>query len=128
MGSRLIKRRLTQPLLDLKELTKRQDAVAWFTDNSLARAQTISFLTNIADLERIINRISGNLANPNELVALKRTLSLIPKMKEALENTPDSTVIAWLKDELKPQPEVVELDQSGDCGRADHYPWRGRCD
>ena len=109
MGSRLIKRRLTQPLLDLKELTKRQDAVAWFTGNSLARAQTIAFLTNIADLERIINRISGNLANPNELVALKRTLSLIPKMKEALENTPDSAGIGWLKDELKPQPEVVEL-------------------
>ena len=39
---------------------------------SLARAQTIAFLTNIADLERIINRITGNLAVPNELIALKR--------------------------------------------------------
>ena len=109
MGSRLIKRRLTQPLLDLKELNKRQDAVAWFTENSLARAQTIAFLTNIADLERIINRITGNLAGPNELVALKRTLSIIPKLKEALENNANSAAIAWLKDELKPQPEVVEL-------------------
>ena len=82
MGSRLIKRRLTQPLLDLKALNQRQDAVAWFTENALARAQTIAFLTNIADLERIINRITGNLAGPNELVALKRTLSIIPKLKE----------------------------------------------
>ena len=64
--------------------------MAWFTENSLARAQTIAFLTNIADLERIINRITGNLAGPNELVALKRTLSVIPKLKEALGNNADS--------------------------------------
>jgi DNA mismatch repair protein MutS len=109
MGSRLIKRRLTQPLLDLKALNQRQDAVAWFTENALARAQTIAFLTNIADLERIINRITGNLAGPNELVALKRTLSIIPKLKETLENTANGAAIAWLKDELKPQPDTVEL-------------------
>ena len=109
MGSRLVKRRLTQPLLDLQALNKRQDAVTWFSENSLARAQTIAFLTNIADLERIINRITGNLAGPNELVALKRTLSIIPKMKEALENTPNSAGISWLKDELRPQPDIVEL-------------------
>ncbi|MGP8080591.1 MAG: DNA mismatch repair protein MutS [Dehalococcoidales bacterium] len=109
MGSRLLKRRLTQPLLDLKTLNQRQDAVAWFFDNSLARAQTIAFLNNIADLERIINRITGNLAGPNELVALKRTLAIIPKMKEALENTQNSAAIVWLKDELRSQPEVVEL-------------------
>jgi len=109
MGSRLLKRRLTQPLLDIKELNKRQDAVAWFTENSLARAQTIAFLTNIADLERIINRITGNLAGPNELIALKRTLTVIPKLKEALGNNATDSAIDWLKDELKPQPEVVEL-------------------
>jgi DNA mismatch repair protein MutS len=109
MGSRLIKRRLTQPLLDLKALNQRQDAIAWFTENALARAQTIAFLTNIADLERIINRITGNLAGPNELVALKRTLSIIPKLKETLENTANGAAIAWLKDELKPQPDTVEF-------------------
>ena len=79
MGSRLLKRRLTQPLLDLQTLNKRLDAVAWFTENSLARAQTVAFLANIADLERIINRITGNLAGPNELVALKRTLVDYPQ-------------------------------------------------
>jgi DNA mismatch repair protein MutS len=109
MGSRLLKRRLTQPMLDLKELNKRLDAIQWFNENSLARAQAIAFLTNIADLERIINRITANLAGPHELVALKRTLAIVPKMKEALDNTPNPTGIGWLKDELKPQPEVVEL-------------------
>ena len=62
LGSRLIKRRLTQLPLDLKALIKRQDAVAWFVDNSLARAQTIAFLSNVVDLERVINRMAGNNA------------------------------------------------------------------
>jgi DNA mismatch repair protein MutS len=109
LGSRLIKRRLTQLPLDLKALVKRQDAVAWFVENTLARAQTFSYLSNVVDLERVINRVAGNTAGPRELVALKRTLSLIPKMRETLENTPNPDGIAWLKNELKPQPEIVEL-------------------
>ena len=109
MGSRLLKRWLNQPLLDIKELNKRQNAIAWFVGNSLPRAQTIAFLNNMADMERVINRIAGNIASPNELIALKRALSLIPKIKETLESNVNDTSIDWLKDELKPQSEVIEL-------------------
>ena len=109
LGSRLIKRRLTQLPLDLKALVKRQDAVAWFVENTPARAQTFAYLSNVIDLERVINRVAGNNAGPRELVALKKTLTLIPKMRETLENTPNPQGIAWLKNELKPQPEIVEL-------------------
>jgi DNA mismatch repair protein MutS len=109
LGSRLIKRRLTQLPLDLKALVKRQDAVAWFVENTMARAQTFTYLSNVIDLERVINRVAGNNAGPRELVALKRTLTLIPKMRETLENATNPDGIAWLKNELKPQPEIVEL-------------------
>ncbi len=109
LGSRLIKRRLTQLPLDLKALVKRQDAVAWFVDNTLARAQTFACLSNVVDLERVINRVAGNNAGPHELITLKRTLQLIPKMRETLENAPNPEGIAWLKNELKPQPEIIEL-------------------
>jgi DNA mismatch repair protein MutS len=109
MGSRLMKRWLNQPLLDIKELNKRQDAIEWFVGNSLPRAQTIAFLNNMADLERVINRIAGNIANPNELIALQRALETIPKLRETLENNVNSASIDWLKDELKPQSEVIEL-------------------
>jgi DNA mismatch repair protein MutS len=109
LGSRLIKRRLTQLPLDLKALVKRQDAVAWFVENTPARAQTFAYLSNVIDLERVINRVAGNNAGPRELVALKKTLILIPKMRETLENAPNPGGIAWLKNELKPQPEIVEL-------------------
>ncbi len=103
MGGRLLKRWLGQPLLDIAELNRRQDAIGWFYDDTLARSQTISRLGEVADLERLINRIKGSIAAPRELVALRRSLEVIPKLRQTLE------LIDWLKDELKPCPEVVDL-------------------
>jgi DNA mismatch repair protein MutS len=103
MGGRLLKRWLGQPLLDITELNRRQDAIGWFYDNTLARNQTISLLGEVGDLERLINRIKGGIAAPRELVALRRSLEVIPKLRQGLEP------IDWLKDGLKPCPEVVDL-------------------
>ena len=103
MGGRLLKRWLGQPLLDIAELNKRQDAISWFYDNNLARSQTISLLGEVADIERLINRIKGGIAAPRELVSLRRSLEVIPRLGQVLEP------VDWLKDELKPCPEVVDL-------------------
>jgi len=86
MGGRLLKRWLGQPLLDLKELIKRQDATAWFGDNSLGRARIISLLGEVADLERLINRVRSGIAQPGELVSLRRSLEVIPELGEIIEN------------------------------------------
>jgi DNA mismatch repair protein MutS len=102
MGSRLLRKWLSQPLLDKKELNKRQDAIEWFVKNSLPRVQTVEFLNNMADIERIINRIASNIANPNELIALQKALDIVPKLKETL-------VKSAIELELKPQPEIIEL-------------------
>jgi DNA mismatch repair protein MutS len=103
MGGRLLKRWLGQPLLDIAELNKRQDAIGWFYDNNLVRNQTISLLGEVADIERLINRVKGGIAAPRELVSLRRSLEVIPKLRQVLEP------ISWLRDELKPCPEVVDL-------------------
>jgi len=109
MGSRLLKRWLGQPLVDITGLTKRQDAISWFSENTLARSQTVSLLNETADLERLINRVRGNVAIPHELISLKHSLEVIPKLIEVIESVEDDSVIAWLKDMLKPCPDVVEL-------------------
>ncbi len=106
MGSRLLKKWLGQPLLDIAELVKRQDVISWFHSNTLARNQVISLLGKTADLERLINRVRGNIAIPRELVTLRHSLELIPKLLEIVE---DSSPISWLRNELKPCPEVVTL-------------------
>ncbi len=105
MGGRLLKRWLGQPLLDITELEKRQDAVNWFYDNTLPRNQIISLLGEVADLERLINRVKSNIATPRELVSLRRSLELMPKLRQLL----DGSLIDWLKDELKPCPDAVNV-------------------
>ncbi|MFH1381415.1 MAG: DNA mismatch repair protein MutS [Chloroflexota bacterium] len=105
MGSRLLKKWLGQPRLDIAGLVRRQEAVAWFHDNSLARSEVIALLGKLADLERLINRVRGGIVLPRELVTLRHGLEIIPKLIEVLQNSP----LDWLKDELKPCPEVVDL-------------------
>ncbi|MFC1933767.1 DNA mismatch repair protein MutS [Chloroflexota bacterium] len=109
MGARLLKRWLGQPLLDLAELVKRQDAVSWFRDNTLPRNQTISLLGDTADLERLINRVKGSIATPREMVTLRRSLEVIPRLIEIVEGGTSNSPINWLKEELKPRQDVVEL-------------------
>jgi DNA mismatch repair protein MutS len=109
MGSRLLKKWLGQPLLDLAELVRRQDAIDWFHQNTLSRNQTISLLSKTADIERLINRIRSNIANPRELVALKRGLENVPGLIEIIEAGSSNNPINWLKEELKPRQDVVEL-------------------
>jgi DNA mismatch repair protein MutS len=106
MGGRLLRRWLGQPLLDITELNKRQDAIGWFCDNTLARSQMLPLLGEVADIERLINRVKGGIAAPRELIALRRSLEVIPRLGQVLESD-DS--IGWLKEELKPCPEVVDL-------------------
>jgi DNA mismatch repair protein MutS len=106
MGGRLLRRWLGQPLLDITKLNKRQDAIGWFCDNTLARSQMLSLLGEVADIERLINRVRGGIAAPRELIALRRSLEVIPKLGQVLESG-DS--IDWLREELEPCPEVVDL-------------------
>ena len=107
MGGRLLKRWLGQPLLDITELNKRLDSVGWFVDKTLPRSQIISLLGDMADLERLINRVRSEIAIPRELVNLRRSLEMMPKIKELLEG--DDSSVVWLKDLLKPQQNVIDL-------------------
>lgn len=107
-GGRLLKRWLGQPLLDIKELNQRQDAIEWFGEHTLARARIISQLGEVADLERLTNRVRGGVAIPRELVALRRSLEAIPEIRGILAEEGGSQ-INWLKDGLRTCQDVVDL-------------------
>jgi DNA mismatch repair protein MutS len=107
MGGRLLKKWLGQPLLDIKQLTGRQEVIAWFHDNSLIRRKVTALLGNIADLERLIQRVSGGMATPRDLVALRASLEKLAEVKAEIEASQGFP--AWLSSELKPCPDVVSL-------------------
>ena len=117
MGARLLKNWLGHPLLDLAISNRRQEAVAWFHQYSLARQKVVSLLSDIADLERLVNRVSSGRVMPRELLTLRSSLETVPDLKAAMV---DGDAINWLSAELKPCPDIVDLiaraiaDEPGD--------------
>jgi DNA mismatch repair protein MutS len=107
VGARLLRRWLSQPLLDLRELLRRQDAIAWFYNDSLTRHEVVTLLCKIIDLERVLNRIRSGVAIPHELVGLKNTLEVVPVIIKLFTREP-----AWLKRGLWVSPALVELISS----------------
>jgi len=105
MGGRLLRQWLGQPLLDLPELEQRLDAVDHFYSDGLKRANSISSLSKVSDLERIVGRIVSGTVAPRELIALKDGLSAVPSLRELA----DGPKLAWLQDQLPPLPDVCSL-------------------
>ncbi len=106
MGGRLLKNRLGHPLVDTVELNQRQEAVAWFYDNTLARHKAVALLADIADLERLINRVRNGKVMPRELITLRFSLEKIPELKAVMEV---GEFVDWLAAKLKPCPDIVDL-------------------
>ncbi|MCL1885941.1 MAG: DNA mismatch repair protein MutS [Dehalococcoidia bacterium] len=104
MGGRLLKRWLSQPLMQLPELKRRQDAVNCFFSDSLLRREITALLDKISDIERLVNRIHNETVLPRELVALRHSLDVVPQLLRLLPS--DAT---WQKKGLEPQEAIVQL-------------------
>jgi DNA mismatch repair protein MutS len=106
MGGRLLRNWLGHPLLDLTMLGRRQEAVAWFYEHSLARQKIVSVLTDTADLERLVNRVVSGRIMPRELIALRYSLEKVPDLKAAMAN---GDAVNQLGHELKTHRDVVDV-------------------
>lgn len=86
MGTRLLRRWLSQPLLDLDALHRRQEAVACCVDNGLLRAELRQALADIGDMERVVNRVmlGSGTATPRDLTYLRQALRALPKVLAAI--------------------------------------------
>jgi DNA mismatch repair protein MutS len=76
MGARLIRRWLLQPLRNITEINARLDAVSVFFQDFGITEQIRDYLTEIADLHRIISKIKYKSANARDLIALKNSLAV----------------------------------------------------
>ena len=84
MGKRRIRQWVSQPLLDVNNIRKRQDGVEYFVSHSMIRAELRASLKLLSDLERLTNRILSGHAQPRDLATLRETLLLLPKVKQDL--------------------------------------------
>ncbi len=84
MGRRLMHQWVSQPLLNVEKIKRRQDGVQHFFDNGMKRAEIRNVLKPLADLERLVNRVLAGQAQPRDLVAMRDTLERLPEVKEVI--------------------------------------------
>ena len=85
-GGRLLKNWLLHPLLDPAEIFGRQQAVEEAVGKPIIRQEIRDRLKKILDIERLSTKISLGAANPRDLVALKKSLFLLPDIENQLKN------------------------------------------
>ena len=87
MGTRLLKRFINNPLLNIEKIQKRQEDVQYFIDNILIREDLREKLENIYDLERLLGKITFGSENGKDLTALKKTIKSAVEIMKILGNT-----------------------------------------
>jgi DNA mismatch repair protein MutS len=84
MGSRKLKSWIAFPLIDKKEIKKRQEIVQSIMSNDeISRLLDIN-LNNISDIERLMSKIATYKISPRELVNLKCSLENVDLIKDSL--------------------------------------------
>ncbi len=85
MGKRLMQQWVSQPLLQTEKVLRRQAGVQLLFDQGMQRAELRTLLKPLADLERLVNRITAGHAQPRDLVAVRATLRDLPRVQSVVE-------------------------------------------
>ena len=114
MGSRILKRWIGYPLLDLNQIRRRLAAVSSLRDDRIFREEIREQLEGIYDLERLNGRISLGRANARDLVALKSSVLRIPVIKKRLAHS-TSELLTDIAMKLDPLQDIAQLIGSAIC-------------
>lgn len=92
MGSRLLSRWLNRPLRSHQSLNTRFDAIDKLTGNQSLQDQFTEQLTGIADIDRILARISIGSARPRDLLGLRNSLRRLPTLHQGCSTVTDTLI------------------------------------
>jgi DNA mismatch repair protein MutS len=118
-GGRLLRRWLLYPLVDVAQIRRRQDAVAWLVERPALCEAIRRALSRIADLERLAGKAMLGVATPRDLGRLRDALAALPEL------------IALVRSGHDPLGELPALldpgsDPGGDPGSGSPGTGRGR--
>ncbi len=117
MGARTMKKWLREPLNDAAAINLRLDAVEAISDDPLIENNLTESLRQIYDFERLAARIASGSANGRDLLALKRSIAVLPDIKADLASL-DAALLQDLAAEiadLTDVGEMIEAAVSEDC-------------
>ena len=99
MGKRLLRKWLESPLINMQEIELRQDAVGEIVASYKAREELRELLRHVQDVDRLLKNVDVGTVNAKDMLALKRSLKQIPKLKAVLAGF-KSHLLAKSKDDL----------------------------
>ncbi len=107
-GARRLRWWLGHPLRDPLRIRKRLAAVSEMKEEHLLRESLRSALRSVYDMERLGSRISVGLANGRDLVALKTSFAIIPKIRTLIADC-EAPLLKAVHDGLDEMQELREL-------------------
>ena len=84
MGGRLIRAWMLRPLMTLERIQDRLDAVEDFAYRSTERTKLRDALKGVHDIERLVARASLGIAGPRDLVSLRQSIAIVPRVRLVL--------------------------------------------
>lgn len=101
MGSRLLRKWITMPLVSKPDIEDRLASVEFFVTNSNVKNGIKEELKKIGDLERLISKVVSSRVNPREMVQLNRSLHSVANLKKIGLDS-ESDALRSLADQLNP--------------------------
>lgn len=86
MGSRKLKSWIEFPLVDKDKIEKRYDVVSILNQEFILCEELRKYLYEVYDLERLCGRIALKTANARDLLQLKKSLEVLPKINDILKS------------------------------------------
>lgn len=101
MGSRLLKRWVSFPLISIAAINERLDVVEFYMKNPDFRTEIENQLCQAGDLERLISKVAVGRITPREIVQLKIALTAVDYIKSLCEKT-DERALLKIAEQLNP--------------------------
>jgi DNA mismatch repair protein MutS len=108
MGARLLRSWLLRPSIRRGEIEARHGAVGELHATQINRDGVRALLREVADVERLAGRLNLGSATPRDLVALRRSLDQVPRIREILARC-QSSLLQVLNDSTDELSDVRSL-------------------
>ena len=106
MGGRKMRKIFDEPLLSSKQINERLDCVEEVYKKILLRDRLSEELSQISDIERLSGKIAYGSISPKEMISLKKSLMVLPRIKEILSG---ATKLSKFEDGIREFGRIVEL-------------------
>ena len=111
MGGRLLRNWVENPLILQSAIEERLDGVEALYSELMVAQELADALSNVADMERLVGKISYGSITPRDCIALLRSLKQVSPLKVLISNV-KSVAIAIIERTLTPLKTLTELLES----------------